>query len=116
MRIPLLGKLFNSFIWSCAGLSYAWRADLSFKIDVLLALFLIPLSILVSKSKIELILLIGSVVLVLIAELINTAIETVVDRISFENHQLSKYAKDLGSAIVFCSLILAALVWVICIF
>jgi diacylglycerol kinase (ATP) len=114
--MEILCKLYNSFVWSCAGLKYAFKADLSFRMELCAAVFLIPLSLLVAHSKSELILLIMSIFMVLIAELINTAIETVVNRISLEQHILSKHAKDVGSAVVFCSLLFSAIVWGICIF
>jgi diacylglycerol kinase (ATP) len=114
--MKIICKLRNSFVWSVAGLKYAFNADLSFKIESILVLVMLPLACWIANDKIELILLIMSLVIVLITELLNTAIETVVDRISLDNHMLSMHAKDVGSAAVFCSLLQVAIVWGICIF
>lgn len=115
--MAICAKLCNSFVWSCAGIKYAFKSDLSFKLEVFLALLLIPLAFWLAHSKVELILLIMAVLIVLLTELINTALETIVDRISLDDHLLSKHAKDLGSAVVFCSLVLLVVVWgIICIF
>jgi diacylglycerol kinase (ATP) len=78
---------------------------------VLLAAILVPIACLVHVSNAERAILIGSVLLVMIVELLNTGVEAAIDRISFDHHSLSKRAKDIGSAAVFVSLVLCAIVW-----
>ncbi len=85
--------------------------ETAFRQEVFLSCFLIPFSLWLGESAVERALLIGSVVFVLMMEIINTAIERAIDRISFERHELSKEAKDMGSAAVLLSLIFAAIVW-----
>jgi diacylglycerol kinase (ATP) len=96
---------------SMAGLREALRCEDAFRQELILALVLIPLAFWVGTSAIERALLIGSVLLVLIVELVNSAVEATVDRISFENHRLAKRAKDIGSAAVLLTLFNAALIW-----
>lgn len=99
--------LFNSF----AGFRSAYQTEAAFRQELWLALLLIPASFWAGNTVIERLLLVGSVLLVLIVELLNSAIEAVVDRISVERHDLSKHAKDVGSAAVLLSLINCAAVW-----
>jgi diacylglycerol kinase (ATP) len=96
---------------SMAGLREALRCEDAFRQELILALVLIPLAFWVATSAVERALLIGSVLLVLIVELVNSAVEATVDRISFENHRLAKRAKDIGSAAVLLTLFNAALIW-----
>jgi diacylglycerol kinase (ATP) len=96
---------------SMAGLREALRCEDAFRQELILALVLIPLAFWVGTSAIERALLIGSVLLVLIVELVNSAVEATVDRISFENHRLAKRANDIGSAAVLLTLFNAALIW-----
>jgi diacylglycerol kinase (ATP) len=96
---------------SMAGLREALRCEDAFRQELILALVLIPLAFWVGTSAVERALLIGSVLLVLIVELVNSAVEATVDRISFENHRLAKRAKDIGSAAVLLTLLNAALIW-----
>lgn len=81
--------------------------------EVLLALFLIPLGLFFGDTAVDKVLLVGSVVLVLIVEILNSAIETVVDRFGGEQHELSGRAKDQGSAAVLLSLLMVVLVWIL---
>jgi diacylglycerol kinase (ATP) len=99
----------NSF----AGLVEAVRCEDAFRQELILAAIFLPLAFWVGTSGLERALLIASVLLVLIVELLNSAIEATVDRISFENHRLAKRAKDIGSAAVMLSLACAALVWLL---
>ena len=94
------------------GIIFAVREESAFRQELTLAACLLPLSILFPFSAMERLLLIGSVVLVLIVELLNSSIEAAIDRISFEPHGLSKRAKDYGSAAVMLALIMCALVWI----
>jgi diacylglycerol kinase (ATP) len=77
---------------------------------------LTPLALWLGATGVERALLIGSLILVLIVELLNSAVEATVDRISFENHRLAKRAKDIGSAAVMLSLVNAGVVWLLIIF
>lgn len=96
---------------SIAGLKEALRHEDAFRQELILAAILIPAALWVGNGGVQKALLIGSVLLVLIVELLNSAIEATVDRISFENHRLAKRAKDIGSAAVMLALANAALVW-----
>lgn len=93
------------------GLGWALREEEAFRIEFLLALALIPLAIWLGDSGLERAVLSFSIVFVLIVELLNTAVEVVVDRIGTERHLLSGRAKDLGSAAVHLSLLQVPLVW-----
>ena len=104
-------RIWRAFHYSREGLCAAWRHEHAFRQDCLLAIILIPLAFFMPASGIGKALLIASVLLVLILELINSAIEAVVDRISLTHHPLSKRAKDIGSAAVFIGLINVALTW-----
>jgi diacylglycerol kinase (ATP) len=96
---------------SAAGLAEALRCEDAFRQEVLIALVLVPLAIVLGANGVERALLAASVLLVLVVELLNSAVEATVDRISFEDHRLAKRAKDIGSAAVMLSLALAALTW-----
>lgn len=109
-------RLIKTLGHSAAGLAFAWRSEEAFRVEVLLCLVLVPLAFVLEPSALGRLLLIGSLLLVLIVELLNTAIEKTVDRISLEHHQLSKSIKDLGSAAVGLALALALLVWVTVLF
>lgn len=98
--------------YSVAGLTAAYRGESAFRQEFWLATLLLPMAFWVGRSWVEVVLLAGSVVLVLIVELLNSAIEAAVDRISFELHDLSKRAKDFASAAVMLSLLLCCAIWV----
>jgi diacylglycerol kinase (ATP) len=98
--------------YSMAGLSAAWRHESAFRQECVLALVLLPAAWFVGRTWIEIALLTASVMLVLIVELLNSAIEAVVDRVSPELHPLSKRAKDIGSAAVMLALFTCASLWV----
>ncbi len=101
----------HAFFNSCTGLADAFRLESAFRQEILLAAILIPTAIFLKVTAVERALLIASVLLVMIVELLNTGIEIAIDRISYEHHSLSKRAKDIGSAAVFISLLLLAMVW-----
>ena len=101
---------------SFAGLRSAIRGEAAFRQELILAIVLTPVAVWLGDNGIERALMIGSLLIVLIVELINSAIETVVDRIGTEFHDLSGRAKDLGSAAVFISLIAVPVVWGLVIF
>ncbi|HEY9237543.1 MAG TPA: diacylglycerol kinase [Burkholderiaceae bacterium] len=96
---------------SIAGLRSAYRGESAFRQEAWVALLLLPLALWLGRGWVEVVLLAGTVMLVLIVELLNSAVETAIDRISFELHDLSKRAKDIGSAAVFLSLLLCAGTW-----
>jgi diacylglycerol kinase (ATP) len=108
-----LTRAFRAAINSWNGLIYAYKEESAFRQELALSLILIPLAIYLPVTPIEKILLIASVILVLIIELLNSSVEAAIDRISFEVHDLSKRAKDFGSAAVMLALLLCGLTWVI---
>ena len=107
-----LDRVMHATGYSLAGRAAAYRGESAFRQEFWLALVLLPLSFWVGRGWVEVALLAGAVLLVLIVELLNSGLETAIDRVSFEFHDLSKRAKDLGSAAVFLSLLLCAGVWV----
>ena len=104
-------RILHAFFNSLAGLADAWRHESAFRQEILLAAVLIPAACWIPASAVERALLIGTVLLVMIVELLNTSVEAAIDRISFDRHSLSKRAKDIGSAAVFLTLVLLAVVW-----
>jgi diacylglycerol kinase (ATP) len=106
-----LRRVINACGYSLSGLGEALRNEAAFRQEVLLAVILIPLALLSNRTGSEKALLIGSVMMVLIVELLNSAIENVTDRVSLEIHPLAKNAKDLGSAAVLLSLFSMVTVW-----
>jgi diacylglycerol kinase (ATP) len=108
-----LKRIFNALFYSFQGFKTAWSSEHSFRQEVLLIFIATVIAICLPVSALERLMLIGVLVLVLIVELINSAIEAVVDRISLERHPLSKNAKDFGSAAVLLTLLLAAATWVV---
>lgn len=106
-----LTRLRRALFYSLDGLAAAYRGEDAFRQEVLLAVLLIPLALWSPVSGVGKALLVGSVLLVLVVELLNSAIEAVTDRVSIEDHVLAKQAKDMGSAAVLLSLLLLAAVW-----
>lgn len=104
-------QLWNAFRWSMKGLQAGWRHEASFRLEVALAVVLIPLGLWLGQGALEKLALVTPIVLMLSAELLNSAIEAVVDLVSPEFHQLAGRAKDLGSAAVFLLLLLTLLAW-----
>ena len=111
-----LKRIWNAFLYSFAGLAAAFRHEDAFRQEVLLAAVLIPVAFVLPASGTGRALMIGAVLLVLIVELLNSAVEAVVDRASPEDHPLAKRAKDIGSAAVFLSLINVPVVWLLVLF
>ena len=101
----------HTLFYSLSGLKYAWKHEESFRQEVIIFLISIPLTFKVGKNIYEYALLLGSVFLLLIIELVNSAIEATVDRISSETHELSKRAKDIRSAAVMLTIILCLALW-----
>ena len=106
-----LRRVWNALHYSMAGLQAAFRHEDAFRQELLLSGLLISASFFLPVSGLGRALMIGSVFLVLIVELLNSAVEAVVDRVSLEHHILSKRAKDVGSAAVLLSLINVVVVW-----
>lgn len=118
MESPHKGKtgpirLWNALRYSLEGLGSALKHEDAFRTEVVLSLVLIPVALRLEPSGTGRALMIGSLLLVLIVELLNSAIEATVDRISVENHRLAKRAKDIASAAVFVSLLAVAVVWLL---
>jgi diacylglycerol kinase (ATP) len=110
-RESVLRHIGRAFIWSAAGLKTAWDNELAFRVEAMIIIILMPLGIWLGRSAAERALLIASCLLILITELLNSAIEAVVDRIGREHHELSGRAKDMGSAAAFFSMLAAGIIW-----
>jgi diacylglycerol kinase (ATP) len=106
-----LRRIVNATFFSFAGIKAAWQNEAAFRQECLLSAILIPAGVWLGQNAVERSLLIGSCLLVLIVELLNTAVEVVVDRVGTDHHRLSGQAKDLGSAAVFMSLVLTLVIW-----
>jgi len=111
-----LRRLINAARWSMKGFRSTFRNEEAFRQELLLLVILAPLGYWLGQTGVERALLIGSLFLVLIVELLNTAVETVVDRIGPEQHKLSGRAKDQGSAAVFLAVLLVILTWALVLF
>jgi diacylglycerol kinase (ATP) len=121
MESPFKGKtglrrLINAFGYSKDGFIAAYQHEDAFRMEVLLAIVLIPLAVFLGDGAIDRAMMIASVILVVIVELVNSAIEATVDHTSLEKHMLAKRAKDIGSAAVLLSLLNLAVVWGLLIF
>jgi diacylglycerol kinase (ATP) len=106
-------RIINAFFFSMHGFAACFRTEEAFRQEVYLAVIMIPLGLWLGGTGLEKVALVGSVMLVLIVEILNTAVERAIDRISFEKHELSKEAKDMGSAAVFLSLVLCGFTWAV---
>ncbi len=106
-------RIWKALFYSLDGLAAAFRHEDAFRLEVLLALILVPLALHMPVSGVAKALMVASILLVLIAELVNSSIEAITDRISLENHVLAKRAKDMGSAAVMLALINVVVVWLI---
>ncbi len=105
-------QIYQAFQWSMQGLKATYKAEASFRMEVYLFVLLLPCAYLLADSHIDMILLLGSALLVLLIEIINSAIEAVVDLVcGEERHELAGRAKDMGSAAVFMSQVIVVLVW-----
>jgi len=108
-----LSRIIAATGYSWLGLKAAWKYEAAFRQELMLALVGVPVAFYLAKNKFELLWLILPLFILVIAELVNSAIEAAIDRISDEHHELSGRAKDIGSAIVFVSLCLLASIWTI---
>jgi diacylglycerol kinase (ATP) len=103
-------RVWHATGYSMAGLRAGWE-EAAFRLEACLSFVLVPVAFWIGRTWVEVALLAGSVLLVMLVELLNTGIEAAIDRISLERHELSKRAKDMGSAAVFLSLLLAGGIW-----
>lgn len=108
-----LTHLRSAFGYSMAGLRTTFRNESAFRQELFLCMVAVPLGLWLGNTAVERILLVGSLLQVLVVELMNTAVENAIDRISAERHELAKRSKDAGSAAVFVSLVLAGFVWLL---
>lgn len=108
-----LARLLAAAGYSFAGLRIAFASEEAFRLEVFTLLAAVPLALWLGESAVERVLLVGSVLLLLIVELLNTAVEAVVNRVGLEFHELSRQAKDIGSAAVFVCMALVAMVWIV---
>ena len=108
-----LRRLINATGYSISGLAAAARHEDAFRQELILAAIMVPLGLWLGQSGVERALLVGSVLLVLVVELLNSAIEATVDRVSLDDHSLAKRAKDIGSAAVMLALVNVAVVWLL---
>ncbi len=106
-----LRRIWNAMFYSLQGMVSAWQHEAAFRQEAALCIIMIPLAFMVGESAVEKALLAGTCLLVLVVELLNSAIEATIDRIGTEHHELSGRAKDLGSAAVFVSLCTVVLTW-----
>ncbi|QEL66047.1 diacylglycerol kinase [Oryzomicrobium terrae] len=106
-----LQRIWNALHYSLAGLRAAYACEDAFRQEVHLAAVLVPLAFFLPVAGVERGVMVGSILLVLVVELLNSAVEAAVDRVSLEHHRLAKRAKDIGSAAVLIALVNVALVW-----
>ncbi len=104
-------RLINACIFSVAGFKATWTHEEAFRQEVIIFVVSTPIALWLGETTIDKLLLIGSVVLIMLVELLNSAVEAVVDRVGFEHHELSGRAKDIGSAAVMMSLAWVAVTW-----
>jgi|SRR5690606_682019 len=104
-------RVLKAAVWSMQGLRAAWLHESSFRLEVCFCAVLVPLGIMLGQSPVERVLLVGSLLLVLALELLNSAIEAVIERYGAEFHELAGRAKDMGSAAVFVAMVNVLLVW-----
>ncbi len=104
-------RIIHAFGYSMQGIRAAFKHEAAFRQEILLAIVLIPLAFFITQDAVKLALLISTSLLVLVVEILNSAIEAVVDRFGEEHHELSGRAKDMGSAAVAISLVILVVVW-----
>ncbi|WP_198244081.1 diacylglycerol kinase [methane-oxidizing endosymbiont of Gigantopelta aegis] len=107
-----LRRIWNAFFFSLSGFKAVWQHEEAFRQELLLSVLMAPVAIWLGETIEDRLILLSCLFLVLIVELLNSAIEAVVDRVGLEHHELSGRAKDIGSAAVFLSLTWTVIVWV----
>ncbi|MDA7700010.1 diacylglycerol kinase [Candidatus Pelagibacter sp.] len=105
-------NIFKAFLYSINGVKAAWRNEIAFRQEVVLFISSIPFAVLLGDSLLQIVALLGVLLFVIVVELLNSAIETVINRISTDYHILSGRAKDMSSAAVLGALLIAAFTWV----
>mgnify|MGYP000669057669 FL=1 len=111
-----LARIWAATVYSAEGLRACFRSEEAFRIESILSVFLIPLALILGETALETAMLLFPIVLVLLVELLNSAVEAVVDRVSLDYHELSKKAKDIASGAVFVSLMTFLLIWSVLLF
>jgi len=111
-----LARIWAATVYSAEGLRACFRSEEAFRIESILSVFLIPLAVILGETALETAMLLFPIVLVLLVELLNSAVEAVVDRVSLDYHELSKKAKDIASGAVFVSLMTFLLIWSVLLF
>ena len=109
-------RIFRAFGYSAQGLVHAWREEAAFRQETTLAVVVIPLGLYLGRTGVERALLVSPMLLILIVEILNSAVEAVVDRSGMEHHRLAGMAKDMGSAAVLLSFLLLGTVWFLVLF
>lgn len=107
----VIGHILKAVVYSCEGFKAAWTHEMAFRIETIVIVVLLPIGMWIGETAVERALLVGSSMLVVITELLNSALENAVDRIGLEPHILSKHAKDLGSAAAAVSQLTAVIIW-----
>ncbi len=105
--------VWRAFVWSLKGLRAAWEVESSFRLEVYSFVVLAPLGLWLGEDAIERVLLVGSLLLVLSAELLNSAVEALIERYGPEHHELAGMAKDMGSAAVFVLMLNVIFCWAV---
>ena len=105
-------RMFSTIRYSILGFKAAWQYEESFRQQLIIASLALPFSIFIARNWVEYVILLSSLTLVLIVELLNSALETTVDRISTEHHELSGRAKDLGSAAAMLVMVMTGIIWI----
>lgn len=111
-----LARIWAATVYSAEGLRACFRSEEAFRIESILSVFLIPLAFILGETALKTAMLLFPIVLVLLVELLNSAVEAVVDRVSLDYHELSKKAKDIASGAVFVSLMTFLLIWSVLLF
>ena len=106
-----LRRIYRATVYSLQGFAHAWRYEAAFRQELVITVLLVPVALWLGQNTVERVLLIACCLLVLVVELLNSAIEATVDRFGGEHNELSGRAKDLGSAAVLVSLVLVPLIW-----
>lgn len=106
-----LKRIYNAFFYSIDGYRACFRTEAAFRQEVFASFVIVPLAFILASTGVELALMLGSWGLVMIVEVLNSAVERAIDRISQERHELSKEAKDMGSAAVMGAIFLCAVIW-----
>ena len=104
-------RAWQAFLWSMQGLRATWEVESSFRLEVYLFVVLAPLGLWLGQTGVERVLLVGCLMAVLVVEVLNSAVEAVVDRWGPEHHELAGRAKDMGSAAVFLADLIVLLCW-----